>query len=194
MALDPGRVHESGAGQGLGCWHQPGVGTAELLPQKYSLNLRVSEVCEDASVASPLKKWLVPAGGWLLPLPSRFLAAGILFPAFVPAQLCPAGSWHRVLGLNSKSQDLGLPGSRIITGVWGGEWGAEDEPAGRAAKLKSLLDFHQLLIKTEMAFCPWVEQQNSAWLIFGASYPYLFHFPGESAGSAQFLQTHEFVL
>lgn len=65
----------------------------------------------------------------------------------------------------------------MITGVWGGEWGAEDEPAGRAAKLKSLRDFHQILIKTEMAFCPWLEQ-NSAWLIFGASYPYLFHFPG----------------
>lgn len=51
-------------------------------------------------MASPFKKWLVPAGGWLLPLPSRVLAAaaaaGILLPVFVPAQLCPAGSWHRV--------------------------------------------------------------------------------------------------
>lgn len=40
-------------------------------------------------------------------------------------------------------------------------WEAEDEPAGRSVKLKSLLDFNQLLIKTELGFRPWVEH-NSA--------------------------------
>lgn len=76
-----------------------------------------------------------------------------------------AGAISRA-GLNNKSQALGLPGSSIFTagrgtGGCGMNWEAEDEPAGRSVKLKSLLDFNQLLIKTELGFCPWVEH-NSA--------------------------------
>lgn len=40
--------------------------------------------------------------------------------------------------------------------------GPQGELAGRSAKLKSLVDFNQVLIKTEMGFCPYVEQHNSA--------------------------------
>lgn len=42
------------------------------------------------------------------------------------------------------------------TGGWQGEL------AGRSAKLESLVDFNQLLIKTEMGFCPYAERHNSA--------------------------------
>lgn len=40
--------------------------------------------------------------------------------------------------------------------------GAQGEPGGRSTKLKSLVDFNQPLIKTEMGFCACAEQRSSA--------------------------------
>lgn len=40
--------------------------------------------------------------------------------------------------------------------------GPQGELAGRSAKLKSLVDLNQLLIKAEMGFCHYAEQHNSA--------------------------------
>lgn len=116
----------------------------------------------------------VPAEGWRLLLLSRFLAArhrGRAEPRQQQLQeFCSASSRHScallapgtalLLPWKSAGVKEQIPGFRI---AWEQHhrWCLWDEPAGRSAKLKSLLDFNRLLIKTEMGFCPWVEQ-NSA--------------------------------